>query len=86
MSVVSMFFGIVIRIYRGEEYGLPHFHASYQKHNAVFTIEGDIVAGSLPKKQLKFIAAWTEIHREELIADWELALREEPLFPIDPLR
>ena len=42
--------------------------------------------GDIPKRQIKFIAAWTEIHKDELIANWELAINEEPLYKIEPLR
>lgn len=42
--------------------------------------------GDMPKRQIKFIAAWTEIHKDELIANWELAINEEPLYKIEPLR
>lgn len=41
--------------------------------------------GEMPRKQMKLIAAWAELHREELIANWELAVNEEPLYRIDPL-
>ena len=40
----------------------------------------------MPKRQIKFIAAWTEIHKDELIANWKLAINEEPLYKIEPLR
>lgn len=40
----------------------------------------------MPKKQQKIIAAWAEIHKDELIANWELALSELPLYKIEPLR
>lgn len=34
------------------------------------TIDGDKINGNMPKKQLKMIEAWIEIHREELFAAW----------------
>ncbi len=40
----------------------------------------------MPSKQIKLISAWAEIHREELLANWELAMNEQPLYKIDPLR
>lgn len=40
----------------------------------------------MPKKQQKLVAAWAEIHREELEANWELAMSEQPLYKIDPLK
>ena len=42
--------------------------------------------GDMQKRQIKFIASWTEIHKDELIANWELAINEEPLYIIEPLR
>ena len=45
-----------------------------------------LIEGDMPKRQIKFIAAWTEIHKDELIANWELAINEEPLYKIEPLR
>lgn len=84
MPVISMFFGIIIRMYNGE-HNPPHFHATYQGYNAVFNMDGELTAGEMPKKQIKLIAAWAELHKEELIANWELAIDEQPLYKIDPL-
>jgi hypothetical protein len=39
-----------------------------------------------PKRQLRLVQAWVELHAEELNADWELAADEKPLNPIAPLR
>ena len=86
MPVVSMFFGIIIRMYNNGEHNPPHFHASYQDCNAVFNMDGDLVEGNMPKRQQKLIAAWAELHRDELLANWELAIAEQPLYKIDPLR
>ena len=30
--------------------------------------------------------AWVEIHKEELLADWKLAVLGEQIFKIEPLR
>ena len=86
MPVVSMFFGIIIRMYNNGEHNPPHFHASYQGCNAVFNMDGDLVEGDMPKRQQKLIAAWAELHRDELLANWELAITEQPLYKIVPLR
>ena len=40
----------------------------------------------MPQKQLKLIAVWTELHREELLANWDFAINGEPLYKIEPLR
>jgi len=44
------------------------------------------LAGELPSKKLKLVQAWIAIHEDELMADWALAVKGEPVFPIDPLR
>ena len=86
MPTISMFFGIIIRMYNTGEHNPPHFHATYQGHHAVFNLEGDLTEGNMPRKQTKLIAAWVELHREELLANWELAMSEQPLYKIAPLR
>jgi hypothetical protein len=32
------------------------------------------------------VQAWIEIHKDELLADWELAIDGENIFKIDPLK
>jgi hypothetical protein len=63
------------------------FSLSYQEHTAVVDINsGEITAGHLPPKQVKLVLAWNELHREDLLADWQLATQGELPFKIDPLR
>lgn len=58
-----------------------------QADEAVISIEdGRIIEGSLPSKQRKLVEAWVEIHRDELMADWKLAISGQEIFKIDPLR
>lgn len=85
MPTLSMFFGIIIRMF-ADDHNPPHFHASYQGINATFDFNGTLLEGDMPAKQQKLIAAWAEIHREELNANWELAMNKESLFKISPLR
>jgi hypothetical protein len=47
--------------------------------------DGEILAGQLPRKQLRLVQAWIELHRDELLADWELACSGEQPYKIDPL-
>ena len=47
--------------------------------------EGEILAGQLPRKQLRLVQAWIELHRDELMADWELAISGERPYKINPL-
>jgi len=42
--------------------------------------------GSLRRAKLKLVQAWIEIHQDELMADWELAVNGQQVFKIDPLK
>ena len=86
MPTISMFYGIVIRMYNNGEHNPPHFHAFYQGYKATFNMDGELTKGEMPQKQLKLIAAWAELHREELLANWDFAINGEPLYKIEPLR
>lgn len=48
-------------------------------------LNGSVIRGSLPNKQIKLILAWCEIHRDELMQDWELSKQNQPLNRINPL-
>lgn len=48
--------------------------------------EGNVLEGDLPSSKMKLVHAWLEIHRDELMADWQLAVEGQPLFKIEPLR
>ncbi len=70
-----------------KQHHIPHIHANYQGQSAVLSIpEGDVLAGSIPAGKLKLVRAWIEIHQDDLIADWELAVNGRPVVAIDPLR
>ena len=84
-----MFYGIIIRMYYfdNQQHNLPHIHAEYGELRAVFSlVDGELLAGELPKNKRKLVEAWIEIHREELIADWQLAVNGQEPFKIDPLK
>lgn len=68
------------------QHSIPHFHAGYGEYEAVYDFEGNVLEGKLPKKQHNLVVAWTEIHREELAANWKLLCENEPFFKIEPLR
>ncbi|MFM8333780.1 MAG: DUF4160 domain-containing protein [Candidatus Methylumidiphilus sp.] len=89
MPTISMFYGIIIYMYffDNERHSLPHIHARYQGQMGAFSIvDGALLSGDIPMPKVKLVQAWIEIHREELLADWELAVNGEPTFRIDPLR
>jgi len=62
----------------------PH---AYQEHEAIIEIpSGKLLEGKLPNKKMKLIAAWIEIHEEELMANWKLAVEGNQIYQINPLR
>ncbi|GIV67823.1 MAG: DUF4160 domain-containing protein [Caldilinea sp.] len=56
------------------------------KEAVISILDGSVLAGSLPLSKLRLVEAWIEIHREELLANWSLAIRGEEVFKIAPLR
>ena len=89
MPTISMFYGILICLYfyDNERHQLPHIHAKYQGQMASFSIlDGTVLSGNLPIAKMRLVQAWIEIHRESLLANWELAVNGQKPFQIDPLR
>jgi len=88
MPVISMFYGILVRMYLldNKQHNLPHIHVRYAEFEAVISIvEGEILSGEFPRKPLRRVQAWIELNREALDADWLLATNGEPPFKIQPL-
>jgi hypothetical protein len=79
MPELSRFFGIIIQMYSEPfaPHHRPHFHAYYQEMAAVFGLEPiEMISGSLPLRQQRFVEAWAEMHQEELLEDWRLLKRD----------
>ncbi|MCL2038808.1 MAG: DUF4160 domain-containing protein [Bacteroidetes bacterium] len=86
MPTISVFYGIIIRMYH-TEHNPPHIHAYYQSNNAVYSIkECEMIDGAMPKKQNALIKAWMELHQDELLANWDLAMYKEDICKIEPLK
>jgi hypothetical protein len=69
------------------EHNPPHIHGYYQDSKIIIGIyECEVLGGQIPARQLRLIQAWIEIHRDELLADWELCQNGEKPFRIDPLK
>ena len=86
MPTISMFRGIKITMYWSDHMP-PHFHAMYGSEEILVSIkELEVLEGSFPKKQLKMVLGWAAIRQDELMDNWELAVRQQELFEIEPLR
>jgi hypothetical protein len=89
MPTISMFYGVIIRMYYfdTQQHNTPHIHVLYQGKTAVVEIpSGRFLEQSLPANKTRLLRAWIEIHKDELMANWQLALGGEPVFKIAPLR
>ena len=89
MPTISMFYGLIIRMYYfdNQRHNKPHIHVHFQECSAVISIpEGFVLEGILPKSKQKLVDAWIEIHQEDLMADWQLAISGDTLFKIEPLK
>ena len=85
MPEISLFYGIRITM-NWNEHNPPHFHVEYSGHKASVLIQDGIVDnGHLPNKQLRLVLAWCELHKDELMQNWELSRDSKPLNHISPL-
>jgi hypothetical protein len=84
MPEISRFLGIVIRMFY-RDHAPPHFHAEYGEHEITVAIETGEVNGYFPRRALAAVLEWSELHHDELMADWLLAREEQALNRIDPL-
>jgi len=89
MPAISMFYGIIVYMYfmDNKQHKLPHIHVKYQDDEVIVEVpSGEVLEGRIPNTKMKLLAAWIELHRDELLADWELAVSGQQPYKIDPLR
>ena len=89
MPVISMFYGIIVSLYffDNKKHKKPHIHVRYQNEEVRVSIpDGKVLSGKLTPAKLKLVEAWIEIHKEELMADWQLAVNGQEIFKIEPLK
>lgn len=88
MPELSRFFNIIVRMIFNDttQHHKPHVHVQYAEYQAAIGIDGELLAGELPVKQLRLVQAWMTIHEEELYKAWNNAVRSLPFDKIEPLR
>ena len=84
MAEISRFLGIVIGIFYSE-HGVAHFHAVYGEHEISVEMESGTVHGKFPARALRLVLEWANLHKQELIENWELARQGQPLKRVAPL-
>ena len=68
-----------------KEHAPPHFHAKYGDNEMVVEIESGKTTGNMSKRAIRMIQEWRELHKRELLEDWNLAEQKKALFAIKPL-
>ena len=84
MPIISRFLGIIIAMYWDDHFP-PHFHAKYGGYEITVNITNGIIEGKFPKRALHHVLEWYELHKDELMEDWELCRKQEEPNKIEPL-
>jgi len=85
MPTISMFYGIIIQMFWGD-HAPPHFHALYGEFEIIIDIRTlEIIKGKMPRRALALVLEWASIHRDELIKDWDLCVKNQSPKRISPL-
>ena len=85
MLFVSMFFGIIIRMFFSE-HNPPHFHAEYQGTEGIFNFEGEMLRGNIKSATaLRLIREWAILRNAELNENWRNISEKVSINKIEPL-
>jgi len=86
MPTISMFYGILIRMY-WNDHAPPHFHVEYGEYRSQYLIETLVLSrGQMPRRAHALVLEWAAMHRDELMEDWELCeakLQPKMISPLD---
>ena len=87
MPEISRFSEMVIcmRYMDNGQHNKPHVHVFCGSDEASVAIDGEMLAGRLPKKQWRILNGWLAIHEDELYAAWNKAVAGKPIGKIDPI-
>jgi hypothetical protein len=84
MPIISRFLGISIVMY-WTDHAPPHFHAKYAEYEMTMNIFDGVVEGKFPRRALRHVLEWYELHKDELIENWQLCQSAKSPNSIDPL-
>ena len=86
MPTISIFYGLVIRMYFND-HAPPHFHVEYAEFKATVSIQTlTIATGKLPRSAQMLVLDWAELHQAELLEDWQLCMDKQQPRQIAPLQ
>lgn len=85
MPTISTFYGIMVQMFFNDHQP-AHFHVKYGEHKATISVATlEVMRGRLPQRALAMVLEWAQVHRVELLADWELCRQMRMPRPIQPL-
>ena len=85
MPELSRFLGIAVFMYF-EDHNPPHFHVRYNDFRAVFSVNDlSLVEGKLPARVLGLVMEWADLHKKELLENWDMLQKTGKWFKIEPL-
>ena len=84
MPELSRFLGIIIAMFY-KDHAPPYFHAIYGEFEITVEIESGVINGRFPRRALRLVFEWLELHKDELLENWQLAEEKKPLKKIAPL-
>ena len=84
MPVICRFFGIIIFM-NYNDHEPPHFHARYGDQEVIVGIISGLVTGQMSKRALNMLFEWLDMHRQDLLENWNLATEHKSLKQIAPL-
>ncbi len=85
MPEIARFYGIIVYMFFND-HEPPHFHVKYQDFEATINIENEIVRGEIPRRAIKLIFEWLDLHKDELMENWKLLEQRKPFNKIEPLQ
>jgi hypothetical protein len=84
MPEISRFLGIIIFM-NFNEHNPPHFHAKYGDYQITVEIVSGIINGTFPKRALSHVMEWYELHKVELLDNWNNLIKTGDFKKIQPL-
>lgn len=78
MPEIARLGGIVLAMYH-DDHQMPHFHARYAEYRASVRLDPlGVLAGELPRPELRTVLEWAAEHAAELAAEWALVAADQP--------
>ncbi|MDR1786339.1 MAG: DUF4160 domain-containing protein [Spirochaetaceae bacterium] len=85
MPELSRFLGVVVYMYFND-HNPPHFHVEYGEYSASIAIGNlSLLEGDVPSRILGYVVEWASMHKQELIADWDMIQATGKYLKIQPL-